>query len=246
MSGASPGAAWQRSDVANPFLDDRQILVPLLDVQEDLLRRLLGRHPRPLGRILDIGSGNGAMSELALATDPSAEAVLVDFSKPMLDRAAARLERFPGRWRVVEADLSMPAWCEYLRPAGYGVAISALAIHHLPGERKRALYGELAALLEPGGLFVNMDYVTVDSSLAGLFDEQLVANAVRAERERGGRRTAEEVEREFVDDGVEDRPDSVEDQLQWLCHAGLEHAELHFKWAEAAIFGAVKPPGADG
>ena len=40
-------------------------------------------------------------------------------------------------------------------------------------------------------------------------------------------------------------PTSVEDQLQWLRDAGFEQGEVHFKWAEAAVFGAVKPSGGD-
>ncbi len=63
----------------------------------------------------------------------------------------------------------------------------------------------------------------------------------------GGGRTAEEVERDLAehDDGDEDRPDTAEDQVRWLTDAGFEHAEIHFKWAEAAVFGAVKPEGGD-
>ncbi len=252
MSTPSPGAVWQRADVVDPFLDRRQQLLPLLEVQEDLLARLLARHPGPLARFLDVGSGNGAMAELALAQGDGSQALLVDFSRPMLDRAAARLQRFPGRWGVLAADLSVPAWCETLPRAGFGAALSAFAIHHLPAERKRALFAELFALLAPGGLFVNMDYVTIRGPLRGLFDEQLTANAVRAEHEQHrdgaehehhGGRSDEEIERDFVDDGDEDRPDSVWDQLRWLGEAGFQETEVHFKWAEAAVFGGIKPTG---
>ncbi len=247
ISTPSPGAVWQRPDVAHPFLDQRQTLVPLVDVQEDLIRRLLARHPRPLARVLDVGSGNGAMAELALAlggAGSGSTAVLVDFSQPMLERAGARLERFAGRWQTLHGDLSSAAWSQPLPAGGFGAAVSALAIHHLPAERKRALFGELFALLAPGGIFVNMDYVAIGGPLRGLFDEQLIANAVRAEHECGGTRSDEEVERDWADDSDEDRPDSVEDQLRWLTGAGFEEVELHFKWAEAAVFSGVRPAAA--
>jgi tRNA (cmo5U34)-methyltransferase len=243
MSGSPPGAIWQRPEVAGAFLNERQSLMPLLDVQEDLLRRLFTRHPRAAGSFLDVGSGDGAMSELLLGQEPQAEAVLVDFSEPMLERAGHRLERFSGRWRAVRGDLSDPVWQAGLPPGRYGAAVSAFAIHHLPAQRKRALFAELFELLEPGALFVNMDYVSVAGPLQGLFDEQMIANAIRAERDRGGGRSDEEVERELFDDGEDDRPDSAEDQVQWLRAANFECAEVHFKWAEAAIFGAVKRAG---
>jgi ubiquinone/menaquinone biosynthesis C-methylase UbiE len=246
MSGSPPQAIWQRPDVVGAFLDERQTLMPLLDVQEDLLRRLLERHPHAVRRFLDVGSGDGAISELLLGVQPDAEAVLVDFSEPMLERAQRRLERTSRRWQAIRADLSDPAWRARLPAGSYGAAVSAFAIHHLAADRKRSLFVELFELLEPGAMFVNMDYVSVAGPLHGLFDEQMIANAIRAERDRGGRRSDEEVQRELIDDGAEDRPDRAEDQVQWLRDAGFEQAEVHFKWAEAAIFGGVKPGGGGG
>ena len=56
MSEAEP-RAWQQSGLVGEFLQERQTLLPMLDVQEDLVRRLFERHGRPVGRFLDVGSG---------------------------------------------------------------------------------------------------------------------------------------------------------------------------------------------
>jgi tRNA (cmo5U34)-methyltransferase len=248
---AAPGATWQGADMVDAFLRRRETLIPMIDVQEALIATLLDRHPHPIERFLDLGSGNGAMSELVLSRRAGAEAVLVDFSEPMLAGVAQRLGDPAGRWRAVRGDLSDPGWRAGLPHGPYGAVVSGLAIHHLPPGRKRALFAEILELLAPDGLFVNLDYVLVRGPLAGLFDEQMVANAVQAERERGGEhaahREAEEVRRQLVDDGVgdEDIPDTAEDQVAWLAQAGFEQAELHFKWAEAAVFGAVRPSGGE-
>ena len=66
----------------------------------------------------------------------------------------------------------------------------------------------------------------------------MLANAVRAEREQR-RHPLTSIEVDLEDD--DDRPDTVEDQVRWLRDAGFEQAEVHFKWAEAAIFGGVRP-----
>jgi hypothetical protein len=87
-------------------------------------------------------------------------------------------------------------------------------------------------------MFVNMDYVAIDGPLRGLFDEEMHAAAVRAERESGG--THPEHDLDLEDD--DDRPDTVEDQLRWLRDAGFEQVEVHFKWAEAAVYGGARPP----
>jgi tRNA (cmo5U34)-methyltransferase len=237
---ASPGAHWQREELVASFAERRRILIPLLDVQEDVIRRLLARHERPIARFLDLGCGAGAMSELLLGAGGAgsqSEGVLVDFSQPMLARAGVNLAGFAGRWQAVAGDLNDPAWLQALPAGGYDAVVSGLAIHHLPSERKPALFRECFALLEPGGMFVNMDYVAVDGPLRGLFDEEMLAKAVRAERESGGTRHEHEVDLEDDDD----RPDTVEDQLRWLRDAGFEQVEVHFKWAEAAVYGGMRP-----
>jgi tRNA (cmo5U34)-methyltransferase len=241
VSEASPGATWQRPHAAEWFLDERQARLPLIDVQEDLIRRLFERHGREVQRFLDLGAGNGALSELMLGVFPAAEAVLVDFSEPMLARVGDRLGGRGARWRIVRGDLSGPRWRDGLPAEPYGAAVSSLAIHHLPAERKRSLYREVFELLEPGAMFVNLDYVAVAGPLEGLWEEALLEKSLRLERERGGSRSAAELERELFDDADEDRPDRVDDQLQWLREAGFVQTEVHFKWAEAAIFGGIKP-----
>jgi len=240
MSSASPGAHWQQPELVSAFLSERQTLMPLLDIQEDVVRRLLARHAHSAGRFLDLGCGDGAMSELVLSLQPDAEAVLVDFSEPMLEVAERRLAASPARWQIVRGDLSDPGWRAGLPAGSYGAAVSGFAIHHLPSARKRALFGELHELLEPRAMFVNMDYVRTRGALNGLWDEEMLANALRAERARGGSRSRAELEHDLFDDSDEDRPDSTEDQVEWLREAGFGEVEVHFKWAEAAIFGAVK------
>jgi len=239
VSAGAPRPAWQESGLVGEFLQERQTLLPLLDVQEELVRTLYRRHPHPLRRFLDVGSGDGAMTELLLGVHPDAEAVLVDFSEPMLARVQTRLGG-SGRWSTVLADLAAPDWVRALPAGRYDAAVSSYAIHHLTAERKAGLFAELFDLLEPGAMFVNMDVVTVEGPLQGLFDERMASNAVHAEHVRGGSRSDQEVADQFVSDEDEDRPDSAFEQLQWLREAGFEAVELHFKWAEGAVYGGAR------
>jgi len=239
----TPGAHWQHQELVASYAERRRILIPLLDLQEDVVARLFSRHEHPVERFLDVGCGAGAMSELMLHAGESgseSHGVLVDFSEPMLARARVNLAGYAGRWQAVSGDLNDPAWTDALPGGHYDAIVSGLAIHHLPPERKRVLFAEIIEMLEPGGMFVNMDYVAIGGPLRGLFDEEMLANAVRAERDSGGKRHEHEVD---LDD--DDRPDTVEDQLRWLCDAGFEQVEVHFKWAEAAVFGGIRPAKGD-
>ena len=237
-------AAWQQEDTVASFAERRRVLIPLLDVQEDVLAKALTRGPRPVERFLDLGTGAGAVSELVLGLggeDARSEGVLVDFSEPMLERAGANLAPFEGRWQIVRGDLSSPEWQAGLPEGRYDAIVSGLAIHHLSSARKRELFAEAFALLEPGGTFVNMDCVAVEGPLEGLFDEYMLASAVAHEHRHGRDGSDQDVD---FDTG-EDQLDSIEDQLHWLRDAGFEHVDAHFKWAEAAVFGGLKPGKGD-
>ncbi len=209
----------------------------MIELQEQVVTQLLRRHGRTIDTFLDLGCGAGAMSRLVLRSRPQSHGVLVDFSEVMLARAKTRLADVRSHICLLHGDLSDPDWLTMPSAHRYDAVVSGLAIHHLSSERKRALFAEILALLEPGGIFINMDYVVIQGPLRSLFDKCMHANAVRAERESGSARAAHEID---LDDG-EDRPDGVEQQLGWLRDAGFEDVEVHFKWAEAAIFGGVSP-----
>lgn len=233
--------AWQRPELVSEFLDQRATVLPLLDVQEDLIARLFTRHAHPIARFLDLGAGDGAATRLLLDVAPRAQAVLVDYSLAMLARARERLSGSAAEWQAVRGDLSQPSWTETLPGGRYDAVISSLAIHHLSSERKRALYREVFDLLAPGAMFVNMDVVAISGPLHGLFDEQMVVNAVAAEHACHGPRGDAEIERDLLADDHDDRPDPLAVQLQWLRDAGFAQVDVHFKWAEGAIFGGESP-----
>ncbi|WP_102126647.1 N-acetylmuramoyl-L-alanine amidase [Deinococcus planocerae] len=73
--------------------------------------------------------------------------VALDASEVMLD--AARLH-FAGEVNVTVTHHDLNAPLPDLRT--FGAVVSGFALHHLPDERKRTLYGEMRACLAPGGV----------------------------------------------------------------------------------------------
>lgn len=246
MSAASdkaPGAAWQSAEVAAAFLDDRRQLIPLLDAQEELVQDLLQRGDRHVERFCDLGAGDGAFAKLIMDNHPHATGVLVDFSEPMLSAARECLGLYAGRWEAVTADLSTPAWHGTLPADNFDTIVSSFCIHHLPDERKRELYAEVFELLQPGGIFLNMEHVAEDGLTEGMFDEHLVKRLIELERQRPDPRPDDVVERDFreLEDAEQDRPQAAEVQAEWLREIGFEGVGVYFKWPALAVFGGLKP-----
>jgi SAM-dependent methyltransferase len=240
---STPGAAWQQAQVAEGFLKGRRHLIPLVDAQEELVRRLITRRDRRLHRFLDLGAGGGAFAELVMDSHPGSTGVLVDFSQPMAAAAQRRLDPYAGRWEYVFGDLSDAGWTEDLPRGPYDAVVSGFCIHHLPDERKRALYGEAYDLLEPGGIFLNWEHVAAQGIADGMLEEWMIENLVAAEQRRPDPRPDEEVVREYLEIADEDILASPHVQCDWLREAGFEDVDVFFQVPEIAIFGGVKPEG---
>lgn len=178
---------------------------------------LLDCLPRPLGRLLDLGSGDGRLLALVKLARPEAQAVALDFSPTMLDRLRTR---FTGdaSVEVVAHNLDLP-----LPPLGtFDSVVSSFAIHHLSHERKRVLYGEIHSLLKPGGTFSNLEHVA--SPTLALHQRFLAALSIGPEQEDPSNRLLD-----------------LETQLAWLRAIGFIDVDCHWKWLELALLAGIKP-----
>lgn len=178
---------------------------------------LLEEVPKEAARILDLGSGDGRLLGLLLLACPDARGVAVEFSPLMLERLR---ERFggDGRVRVVDHDLERP-----LPSLGtFDVVASSFAIHHLPHPRKQELYQEVWAVLEPGGVFSNLEHVASPS--ARIHERFLDAVGITPNEEDQSNKLLD-----------------VETQLGWLREIGFEDVDCYWKWRELALLVGKRP-----
>ncbi|MDQ6775823.1 MAG: class I SAM-dependent methyltransferase [Actinomycetota bacterium] len=178
---------------------------------------LVEQLPRSARRILDLGTGDGRLLALLRTDRPEMQGVGVDFSELML--AAAR-ERFvdDDHIELVEHDLREP-----LRGLGrFDAVVSSFAIHHLEHERKRSLYGEVHELLEPDGVFANLEHVASPTERLHLAFFAAIGEPLE-------------------DEDPSDRLLDVESQLAWLRDLGFADVDCYWKWLEMALLIGVKP-----
>ncbi len=130
--------------------------------RKPVLRRVASLIPCPADaaiRVLDVGAGYGALSEQVLERFPSAHLVCHDYSEPMFAHARERLDWASERVSFVTSDLMEVSWTERL-DGPFDAVVSAIAIHNVRyPERIRAIYGEIAGLVRPGGAFLNCDLI---------------------------------------------------------------------------------------
>ncbi len=210
------GVEWTREQHVARYCDTTlPNAPPVAHGHNDVLREIVNPDVR---HILDLGCGDGRLLALCLDCAPNATGLGRDFSPPMLERAR---ERFAGDDRVtfVTHDLREP-----LPSVGpCDLVVSGFAIHHLEDDQKYARYAEVFALLEPIGMFVNVEHVA--SPTDGLHRAFLDALGV-GEGDPSNRCIA------------------VETQLTWLREIGFTDVDCLWKWREMALLSGRKTAGA--
>ena len=102
---------------------------------------------RPGHRVLEIGCGTGNLALLAKARQPAATVVGLDPDAAALARASRKARR-----RGLELQLDRGFADQLPHPdASFDRVLSALMLHHLPGDEKPTALREVVRVLRPGG-----------------------------------------------------------------------------------------------
>lgn len=210
------------SDKSNEYLSIEHALA-YLERADDIPHRMEGEAvvlellPSNVQRILDLGAGDGRLLALAKLVRPEASGVAVDFSPTMLEKARSRFAEYENI-TVMEHDLN-----KTLPDIGsFDVVLSSFAIHHLSDTRKQAIYSEVFTLLDPGGIFCNLEHVASPTQkLHEDFYHSLGATV--------------------ADEDPSNQCTNVETQLSWLRSIGFENVDCFWKWRELALLAGVKP-----
>jgi tRNA (cmo5U34)-methyltransferase len=186
---------------------------------------LLDYIPTTARRILDLGTGDGrlmALLKIVGEASPSenrssATGVALDFSPVMLEKASARFQD-DNSIEIISHNLD-----DRLPDLGkFDAIVSSFAIHHVTHDRKRSLYEEIFNLLNPGGIFANLEHVASPNQKIHI----QFLNKIGYTPEN------EDPSNKLLD---------VETQLGYLREIGFADVDCYWKWLELALLIGNKP-----
>ena len=209
-----PKSEWQTIEHALAYLARADRLPHRTEGEKALLDQI----PQNAKRVLDLGTGDGRLLALLKLNITEVEGVALDFSEPMIEQAKKRFAS-DKQIRIVKHDFSLPLPSEL---GSFDAVVSSLAIHHLTHPRKKQLYTEIFNLLNPKGVFCNLDHVS--SATVNLHLKFLTATGFTLQ--------TEDPSNKLLD---------VETQLVWLREIGFVDVDCYWKWLEIALLCGFKP-----
>jgi tRNA (cmo5U34)-methyltransferase len=183
-------------------------------------------------RVLDIGCGAGNYTLKLLQSLPDLDVILVDLSRPMLDRAVQRVgDVTSGEVVTHQADIrELP-----LEEDSCDIILAAAVFHHLRGDQEwRDVFAKCYRALRPGGSIWISDLIEhatpgVQALMWTRYGEYLTS-------------LRDEAYRDFAFGYIEqeDTPRSLLFQVDLLRAVGFDTVEILHKNSCFAAFGAVK------
>jgi SAM-dependent methyltransferase len=211
----TPKSEWQTIEHALAYLARADKLPHRTEGEKALLEQI----PLDAKHVMDLGTGDGRLLALVRLHNPSIEGVGLDFSDPMIEQAKKRFAN-DKQVTIVKHDFSLSLPAKKL--GCFDVIVSSLSIHHLTHPRKNQLYTEIFNLLNPKGVFCNLEHVS--SSTENLHTKFLAAISWTPE--------SEDPSNKLLD---------VETQLRWLREIGFIDVDCAWKWLELALLAGFKP-----
>jgi len=245
---SDPDHRWTESESAT-YRDLSRYAVPQRERQTALIVDRVGA-TAATGDVLEICCGEGLLTAALLEHLPAGRVLAYDGSDSMLAATRERAARsIAGADRLVtrKIDIADRDWRRFEAPLR--AAVSSLAVHHLDGPGKRALFADLHAALAPGGVFVLADVIQPTSAAgsaiaADLWDQEVKGRALSLDGDLGGfeafRRADWNHFRHETLDPI-DKPSTVAEHLDWLRDAGFAEVDLHWMTAGQMILSAVRP-----
>lgn len=108
-------------------------------------------------RVVELGSGDGELSEHILNTFPQATLMACEGSQLERERSRTRLGPFGSRAQVRKFDIAALDWWDIM--FGADLVVSALRLHQLNDAKQQYLYKAVADRLSPRGAFLIADSV---------------------------------------------------------------------------------------
>ena len=213
-------------------LDTGQVSTIDATVSLELITEAAKRIVPAATQLLDIGCGAGNYTLMMLQKLPGLNCTLADLSKPMLNRAFARVsQKTTGVVKTLEGDIRDVD----LPENNFDIILAGAVLHHLRDDRDwEALFGKLYRLLKTGGCLMISDLVIQETEAISNYTWERYGDYLEGINGKAYRQKV----MGYIE--KEDSPRPVTYQLELMKKTGFRSVDILHKNMCFAAFGGIK------
>ncbi|MFQ5329117.1 MAG: class I SAM-dependent methyltransferase [Thermodesulfobacteriota bacterium] len=230
---------WSKGEYSGKYIDAADVIVierrRMMEIVKSFYRHnIMGGQER---RVLDLGCGDGILTQELMGIDNSISATVIDGSEEMVEKARIRLSGCDNI-TFVKASFQEILSGKITLPTALFLVVSSLAIHHLPTEGKRELFELIHAHLEEGGAFLNIDTTLSPTESAEEWYVALWREWIDEQKKRlGADSNYDEFISKYREESHYRNLDTLQYQLAALKEAGFRDVDCYYKYGMVAIYG---------
>jgi len=233
---------WDKKGKLCKYAGGVRQFFPLASDQLVLISRIIEKFNPEIKTFLDLGCGDGFLGHFIQKKFPEASGIYLDISEEMIKKARKKVTDQKSEFIVT--DFGHPGWTESISGSDqFDLIISGYAIHHITNRRKRRLYRDIYELLNPTGIFLNLEHVSSPSvKVQEMFTELFLDCMSDYHESINDTRSMDEIESIYQDPEHKKlhRLEAVEVQCNWLVDIGFSNVDCYLKIFELALFGGTK------
>jgi tRNA (cmo5U34)-methyltransferase len=233
---------WAEPDFSRKFVESADIAILERKRSHTIMKSFFTHHfIRKDERIelLDLGCGDGILTNELEETGHPISATLADGSEEMLRKAKERLKGFRDIRTVRTSFQDIIGGTSIREP--FDFVVSSMAIHHLDMKGKRDLFGWIYSHLNNGGYFLNIDVVLAPNDDLDIWYMALWQEWIDEKKALAG------ITGDLYDDTMrrykdnkDNKPDTLDTQLDALKAIGFREVDCYYKYGIVAIYGGKK------
>jgi len=232
-------SAWAQEKFLKDFLEKADIYIQERRKMIRSVSSLFSFYFKEKSNIhtLDLGCGDGILTEELISKNGTIIASLVDGSLTMLQKARERLTSYSGMHFIHASFQELLTGTIHLDH--FDLCVSSFAIHHLEKREKKNLFRYIYGHLNAGGHFVNIDVVLSPSEgleewYFSIWREwmQHMQDQLNVKDE-----LPENIIKRYKDPLSMNKPDTLEDQLEALRETGFRDVDCYYKNGIFSVFG---------
>jgi tRNA (cmo5U34)-methyltransferase len=204
-----------------------QRLVPQYKKQHEIIYELLPEVSEKQLRVLDLGCGNGALSELILNKLPNAYVVGFDLAPKMLAAYEEKLFEFKGRYELLLGDFRFDSIGK-----NYDIVLAGLSLQHLTWGERKEFYKLVYSVLNPKGSFILNDIIIDEDWHTRKLQYRNWMEFIASNGEDPNFWLNKHLTKDY--------PVTLEDHFQWLEEAGFSKTDCYWRFRNFAITMATK------